>query len=163
MVIGTFKLAKAAMLVALALGLLQLLERGPREVISPWLEAAHADARGRIARKLAERLFSLDHRHLQELAVATFAYAAVFVVEGIGLLLRKTWAEYLTLGVTISFLPFEVIEIAHQPSPPKWLTLVLNVAVVVYLVARRIADYRSNLSSKEGSIAFPAATSRSKH
>ena len=146
-VIAIFKLVKAAMLVALAVGLLRIAQVGPEQSLGRWLEAAHFDAHGRMARKLVDRMFSLDLAELHELTAATLAYAAVFVVEGVGLLLRKTWAEYLTLGVTISFLPFEVIEIVRGASLPKWLTLALNFAVVAYLATRRIALGRSRPSS----------------
>ena len=137
--IAIFKLVKTAMLIALAAGLVKIVEHGPEQTIGPWFEAAHFDARGRIAAKLLQRLFTLDRTELKELTAATFVYAGVFFVEGVGLLLRKVWAEYLTLGVTISFLPFEIAELVHESSVPKWLTLVLNLVVVGYLAARRIA------------------------
>jgi len=70
------------------------------------------------------------------LAVGTFVYAAVFLVEGTGLLLRKRWAEYLTTIVTASFVPFELYEMAHTPSVLKAAGIALNVAIVVYLIVR---------------------------
>jgi uncharacterized membrane protein (DUF2068 family) len=102
----------------------------------------HVDAEGRVAGRIVAKLFSFDHKQLEELTLATFAYAAVFVVEGVGLFLRKRWAEYLTLAVTVSFLPFEIVELVREPTVPKWLTLALNVAVVVYLAVRTVARVR---------------------
>ena len=58
-------------------------------------------------------------------------------VEAIGLWRRKVWAEWLVIVVTASFLPFEVWELIRQPAPIKLAALVLNVAVLVYLVRRR--------------------------
>ena len=45
------------------------------------------------------KVSGLGHRRLEALSVGTFVYAAVFLVEGTGLLLRKRWAEYLTVLV----------------------------------------------------------------
>ena len=83
---------------------------------------------GDAALRLAERLrvrsgsacwlsWVLDHlddvtaHRLRQIGVATFFYAGLRVTEGVGLVLEKVWAEYLTVGVTMSFLPWEMYEI----------------------------------------------------
>ena len=60
----------------------------------------------------------------------------MFAVEGVGLLLEKRWAEYVTLGVTISFIPIEVYELVKHPNAIKTTTIAVNVAVVIYLALR---------------------------
>jgi len=67
---------------------------------------------------------------------ARFAYAALFLTEGTGLLLRKRWAQYFTIIVTGSFLPLEVYEFARHASVAKLLVILLNVAIIGYLVVR---------------------------
>ena len=136
--IAAFKFVKAASLVAAALGAMGLLR--PRN--ARWAEAAleHlALSRGhRLASSLAARALPfLEHssrRRIEEVAIGALLYAAVFAVEGTGLALGKRWAEYLTVAVTISFLPFESVALARHATAPRAVTLVLNVAVVVYLV-----------------------------
>jgi uncharacterized membrane protein (DUF2068 family) len=103
------------------------------------LEAA-ADATGLFwARHLVARgvakLFSLDAHERRVLGVACLAYAGVFTVEGVGLVLRKAWAEWLTVVVTGSFVPLEVYEVAHRPGWGKAVALALNLAIAAYLVA----------------------------
>jgi uncharacterized membrane protein (DUF2068 family) len=56
------------------------------------------------------------------------------LTEGIGLALRKRWAEYLTIISTASLLPLEVYEILKRASAPKIVVLLANIAIVVYLV-----------------------------
>ena len=58
------------------------------------------------------------------------------MVEGTGLVLRKRWAEWLTIVVTSSFVPFEAYELVHKPGVGKAVALVVNVAIVVYLIVR---------------------------
>jgi uncharacterized membrane protein (DUF2068 family) len=58
------------------------------------------------------------------------------LTEGIGLLLRKRWAEYFTIITTGGLVPLEIYEIARHVTAAKIVVLALNVAIVVYLVVR---------------------------
>jgi uncharacterized membrane protein (DUF2068 family) len=76
----------------------------------------------------------LDDKRLKELSIGTFFYSALFMTEGIGLSLGKRWAEYLTVVSTASLLPIELYEIAKHTTIGKLVALVINVAVVAYLI-----------------------------
>jgi uncharacterized membrane protein (DUF2068 family) len=75
-------------------------------------------------------------KQLKELSVGSFLYASIFLTEGIGLLARKHWAEYLTLISTGLFIPLEIYELAHRFTAVRLAVLVINVATVWYLAAR---------------------------
>ena len=51
-----------------------------------------------------------------------------------GLLMEKEWAEYLTLGLTVAFLPWELYELARHPDWFRLGLLLINLAVLWYLV-----------------------------
>ena len=72
--------------------------------------------------------------NLREAGILSFLYAMVCVVEGTGLMLEKRWAEYFTVILTALGLPWEIYELAHKYSPYKVGLMVINVAVLVYLV-----------------------------
>ena len=76
------------------------------------------------------------------LAGATLVYGLLESVEATGLTLRKLWAEYLTIAVTASLIPFEVFELAKEPTAAKAVTLAMNAAILVYLAVRRIKEHR---------------------
>jgi len=99
-----------------------------------WINIFQVDPNGHYVRLLLAKLSILDDRRLKELSVGTFIYSAVFLTEGVGLALGKRWAEYLTIGTTASLLPLEIYELAKRASISKVLALVINLAVVVYLV-----------------------------
>ena len=66
----------------------------------------------------------------------TIAYTAVVLTEGIGLWMRRAWAEWLTLMVTSSLVPFELWELITRPPGRRLAlgaTLVLNLLIVWYL------------------------------
>lgn len=63
-------------------------------------------------------------------------YGALEGVEAYGLWRRRRWAEWLTVVVTsLLFIP-EVWELAKRPSVFKVAALVVNVAIVAYLIKR---------------------------
>jgi uncharacterized membrane protein (DUF2068 family) len=68
--------------------------------------------------------------------VGTFFYAGLFLVEGIGLLLLKRWAEIFTVIVTASFIPLEIYHLTRQFSVMKIMVILVNTAIVVYLLWR---------------------------
>src|SRR5205085_11504877 len=64
-------------------------------------------------------------------------------VEAVGLWRQRRWAEYLTAIATAGFLPFELHELAKRVSIGRVLALVINLAVLVYLLwAKRLFGIR---------------------
>jgi uncharacterized membrane protein (DUF2068 family) len=97
-----------------------------------------------------DNLFTTSSTHLHQLAAVLLVYAVVEGVEAVGLWHLARWAEYLTFLVTASLLPFEIYEIAHRATPFKVIALVINVAVVAYLVlAKRLFGLRGGAAADE--------------
>jgi len=88
-------------------------------------------------------LFAFSVGNLYLIGVAIAAYAVMEGVEAIGLWLGQRWAEYLTFVATIVFIPLEVDELTKSISWLKIVTLVINVAIAVYLLlAKRLFGLR---------------------
>jgi len=97
-----------------------------------------------------DELFTLRSSRLHLFAAIALLYATVEGVEAIGLWYAKRWAEYLTLIVTASLLPVEVYELSEHATPFKILALVVNVAVVAYLLyAKRLFGLRGGAAADE--------------
>ena len=137
-VIADFKLIKAVVLIGAGLGALGLLKSDWNESILRVLDHLALDHGRRLASATAERAVSLltsaSTRRLTEVAAGCFAYGGIFLVEAAGLWTRKRWAEYLTSLVTASLLPFEIDALMHRLTIDRALALLLNVAVVGYLI-----------------------------
>ena len=140
LLIATFKLIKGLGLLALGIGALKLLHKDVAAEIAQWLDVLRVDPHNHYIQMLLEKLGMVDDRKLKALSVGTFFYSALFLTEGVGLALRKRWAEYLTIISTASLLPLEVYEIAKRPDAARIVVLLANIAIVVYLVreVRRI-------------------------
>ena len=131
-----FKLIKSILLVAAGIGALRLLHRDVADVVERWIDVLRVDPDNRFIHSVLVRVLTVNDRSLKEISAGTFAYAALFLTEGTGLLLRKRWAQYFTIIVTTSFLPVEVYEFARHASVAKLLVILLNVAIIGYLVVR---------------------------
>jgi uncharacterized membrane protein (DUF2068 family) len=134
MLIAVFKLIKGLSLLALGFGELHYLHRDLAHEVAHWIDLLRVDPHNHYITWLVEKVAKVDPNKLRELSVGTFFYAALFLCEGTGLALGKRWAEYVTIISTSSLLPIEVYEIFVRPSWARILILVVNIAIVVYLI-----------------------------
>ena len=76
------------------------------------------------------------------------------LAEGIGLWMRRTWGEWLTLSVTSSLIPFELWELITRPPGRRLAlgaTLALNLLIVWYLARQlRSAIARQHAQDPSG-------------
>lgn len=84
--------------------------------------------------ELLQKAVDARPRTLAWIVVALSVYAAVELVEGVGLWQLRRWGEYFAFVATGIFLPLEVYELAHKVSPLKLITFLLNLVLVLYLV-----------------------------
>jgi uncharacterized membrane protein (DUF2068 family) len=97
-----------------------------------------------------DRLFSLRSGTLHEVGIALLAYGVLEGIEAVGLWYAKRWAEYLTFIATTLLLPLEIYELTRTVSPFKVIALVINLAIVVYLLfAKRLFGLRGGAKAEE--------------
>ena len=98
-------------------------------------------------------LHDLLHLQRQTVLVLLFtaiAYAVVEGVEAVGLWRERRWAEYLTAVATAGFLPFEVHELIKRITVLRVGALVVNVAILAWLVYRkRLFGVRGGLAAEQ--------------
>lgn len=133
MAIGVIKLLKAVLFILLGIGALKLLHKDLMEEASRFIVALRFDPEGKFVNLILDKVALLNPHKLRVISYAIFAYAALDIIEGTGLVMRKRWAEYVTLVLTASFLPWECYEIFHHVTWTKVILTLINLAVVVYL------------------------------
>src|SRR4249919_3615390 len=122
--IGLLKLVKSVSLLALGIALVHWRHNDLGEVAARWLKDAwlarpHVD-------KVLVKLSLMRKETIDEFAVGSFVYSALLLVEGVGLCLRKRWAEFLTVGITASLLPFEFYELYQRVTMTRIVIIALN-------------------------------------
>jgi uncharacterized membrane protein (DUF2068 family) len=132
--IALFKLLKAITLIAVGVGALKLLHRDLQSTLDHWVAMSGLDPGNRWVERGIEKASNLTPAKVKGLGIVSFIYAGIFLTEGIGLWLMKHWAEWFTIIITSSLVPVEVYELYRHPSVTKILVLIINVAVVIYLI-----------------------------
>ncbi len=81
-----------------------------------------------------EQAFSLSPTTLLWVAVGLFGYAAIELIEAVGLWLITRWGEYFAVIATSIFLPLEVYEITEKVTAFRAIALAINIAAVLWLL-----------------------------
>ena len=136
LVIAVLKFVKGALLLTLAFGALSLLHKDVASEVEHWLDQLRIDPDNEFIGTLLSKLQLVHTKELKEMSALGAGYAALFLVEGTGLLFRKRWAEWLTIVATSSLMPLEVYELIKEFTVVRVLVVLVNAAVVLFLIYR---------------------------
>jgi uncharacterized membrane protein (DUF2068 family) len=81
-----------------------------------------------------DKAFSLSPTSLRLIALGLLLYAAIELVEAVGLWLGQRWGEYFAVVATSVFLPLEVYELTEKVTAFKAAAFAINVAAVLWLL-----------------------------
>jgi uncharacterized membrane protein (DUF2068 family) len=143
--IGVLKLVEAVLLVLVGIGAVRLLHKDVVDLVSRLLAELNFDPESRFVNLVLDKVALLNDHRLRMISTAMMSYATIHLIEGVGLLLEKTWAEYLTIIVTASFLPWEMFEVVHHVNWINLSLLIVNTVVVAYL----LYDVRKRMRARE--------------
>jgi uncharacterized membrane protein (DUF2068 family) len=135
--IAAFKLFKAASMIVLAYGISKLLN----PAFAAWLAELAAESPYPFEQNLIEHVLDFaagpnGNKHIHSLGAAALVYASIFAAEGFGLWWDKHWAEWFTVVVTASFIPFELYQLVNKPHAATVFVVAVNVAILVYFIRR---------------------------
>lgn len=137
--IAVFKLAQAVLFIAMGVGLRRLLHKDIADALENLVYHLRFNPESRLVNFILEKAASVDDKMLRRISAVFFLYAAVDFVEGTGLYLEKVWAEFVTLAITASFLPWEIYEVHRRLTWPRVSLLAIN-ALVLWYLAKLIWD-----------------------
>jgi uncharacterized membrane protein (DUF2068 family) len=94
--------------------------------------------------------FTLGTSTLTWVAAGLAGYAALQLVEGVGLWLLKRWGEYFAAVATSVFLPLEVYELTERITWLRVSAFIINLAAVAYLIySKRLFGIRGGRAAYE--------------
>ncbi|MFY9854292.1 MAG: DUF2127 domain-containing protein [Terracidiphilus sp.] len=147
--IAAFKLAQALLFVAIGVGVVRLLHKDVADVLTKAAEHLRFTPESRLVNFILKYAPLVNDQMLRRIGVVVFFYAALDLTEGIGLYLEKVWAEFLTLAITASFLPWEAFEIYRRITLVRVSLLTVNAIVLIYLLKLVMAREKRAEDSKE--------------
>ncbi len=136
-VVSVYKFAQTAVLAALGLATLRLVDPAVVSTFSAWVQDLPVGYVQHMAEKFLGWIAGgTPSSRVLLLGGALFAYAALFLVEAVGLWMQKRWAEWLTVVATATLIPPEVYECLKHPGVVLFALLAVNTAVVWLLATR---------------------------
>jgi uncharacterized membrane protein (DUF2068 family) len=147
--IGAYKLLKGLLSLIGGLLVLRLLHRDLPEIVAHWMSILSIRPHSALGHFILSKVIAIHGRQLDTLSALLFGYTVVAFVEGIGLLMRQTWAEWLTVVTTAALIPYEILEFTRRFTWVRATILVLNILVVVYLIWRIRRDRQKHRLLKE--------------
>jgi uncharacterized membrane protein (DUF2068 family) len=134
--IAIFKLIKATLFLAAGIGVLHLFNKDVGGRLEHLLDHLHVDCDNRYAQECIGQVGRMTNTNLKlaGLSMISFFYSALFGTEGVGLFLRKRWAEWFVVVVTGSLLPLEIYEIIHKVNVAKIVLTAVNLLILGYLI-----------------------------
>jgi len=134
MAIGILKLVEAIFFFLVGMGVIHFIHHDLGDAAVRLAERLKMDMDGRVMTWVLDHIDDMTAHRLRQIGAATFFYAGLRVTEGVGLLKEKAWAEYMTVGVTVSFLPWEIYEICRRLDILRVGLLITNIIVLIYLL-----------------------------
>jgi uncharacterized membrane protein (DUF2068 family) len=108
------------------------------------LQTSHRGLVGRL-----DELFSLKRGTLHLVGAGLAGFAALEAAEAVGLWFQRRWAEYLTFVATTLLLPLEIYELTSRVTWFKVTALIVNLAIVIYLLlAKRLFGVRGGSAAE---------------
>jgi uncharacterized membrane protein (DUF2068 family) len=154
-IIGGFKILGSLALFAAGIGVFRLMRSDVAETLENLAETWRLDPNSRYIDSFISWAGNIDHKHLKAIGFGTFFYAALYAVEGLGLVFERRWAGYLTVIATGSLIPLEVWEVYKKTTPTRLSVLAINVAILVYLVWKLVQEHRA-YAREDAASASPA-------
>jgi uncharacterized membrane protein (DUF2068 family) len=142
--IAIYKLSKATIVIVAAVGLRQFINRDVNQFLNDYILEHNYDPENHLVHVVTTWVDHhapyFDSHHIRFYSYVLFFCAALFIAEGIGLYLRKHWAEYLVVISTGLLLPVEFYEFWGRISGWKLGVILGNLLIVAYLIHRLILD-----------------------
>jgi len=132
--VALFEAGKGLLVLLVGLELLSLVHQGAQNVGEEIVERFHLNFARRHPRILLYAVTHLNDSNVRLLALAALAYSTVRFVEAYGLWRVRAWAEWFAIVSGGVYLPFELYELIRHPTLVKIVVLLVNAAIVAYLV-----------------------------
>jgi uncharacterized membrane protein (DUF2068 family) len=131
--VAIFEAAKGALILLAGCGALSLIHHDLQQLAEELVRHFHLDPASHYPRIFIEAADRVSDSRLWLLAALAFGYAAIHFVQGYGLWRKQRWAAWLAIAAAASYIPFEVYGLLHGVSKIKVSTLVVNIAIVLYM------------------------------
>ncbi len=147
------KLGKSFLLFGIAMGIYSLMNEDLQAEFEQFLRWVRLDPEQQFFADLGAKLQLMTASNIRWIASGTLIYGVLLLVESVGMMFRVFWAGWLAIGETAFFIPVEVYDLMRNFSFAVCVILVVNMAIVWYLVKNRNRLFHhASLATGSGSL-----------
>jgi uncharacterized membrane protein (DUF2068 family) len=128
------KLGKSFLLFGITLGIYSLMDENLVSEFERFLRWVRLDPEHQFFADLGVKLQVMTPSNVRWIASGTLLYGLLLLLESVGMMFRVFWAAWLAIGETAFFIPIEVYDLMRDFSLAVFIILVINMAIVWYLV-----------------------------
>lgn len=126
--------AKGALVLVAGFGLLTYVHKDLHHAAVQLVRHFHLNPASHYPNVFLDLSARIHDTGLWAMAAAAFIYASIRIAEAIGLWLDLRWAEWFGILTGAIYIPVEVYEITRGVAWPKIVVLIVNTAVIGYLI-----------------------------
>ncbi len=146
--VATLELAKGIVVVLAGLGVFTMRHKDIWGVAESFLEFFHVNPRHHYVGVFIDLVYRVSDVRLWNIAVIASVYVILRFVEAYGLWYIRPWAEWLAIASGSIYIPFEVADLLRGPDWFRLLIIVVNVAIVLYMLMLRLEAAKKHHAQK---------------
>jgi uncharacterized membrane protein (DUF2068 family) len=136
--VATFEFTKGIVVVLAGLGIFSMRHKDIWGLTESFLEFLHVNPHHHVVGVFIALVSRLSDVRLWKIATVAAVYAILRFVEAYGLWYASPWAEWLAIASGSIYIPFEVADLLRRPSWIRFLIVVINVGIVLYMLMLRL-------------------------
>jgi uncharacterized membrane protein (DUF2068 family) len=141
--LAVFEAAKGGIVLLLGCGVLDLIHKNLDDVAERLADVLHSSPHGKLSKLFVELATHATDGTLWVLACGALVYAAVRLIAAFGLWRKREWAQWVELLSAALYLPPDLYWLLRHPDGLKFLALVMNIAILLFMVALRVKALRA--------------------
>jgi uncharacterized membrane protein (DUF2068 family) len=137
--VASLELAKGLVVLLLGFGAVSLVHKDAWDVAEAVLRFLHVNPdHHHYAQVFPNLADNVTDKKLWAMAAGATTYSIIRFIEAYGLWGARTWAEWFALISGALYVPFEAYELARRPNPVHLAVLLINLAIVFYMLYLRL-------------------------
>ena len=138
--IALFEAAKGLLVILVGLGFVTLVKGDIGDLAEDLVRLAHLNPAHQYPKIFIDAANNLADKQMTELAMLAGAYVLLRFVQAYGLWFERVWGEWLTMFAGGLYIPLEINELVNGVTPLRMAALLINIAVVVFIVRLRLIE-----------------------
>jgi uncharacterized membrane protein (DUF2068 family) len=134
--LAAIRIVEGIILCVVAVELVEIIGRDLDALLEQWVRRVHVDPHNPIIIGALGYAREAGTTTLEEVAGLSGAFGGLNLLQGVGLWYRRAWAEYVCVLSTALFIPFEIHELILEPHVVSAGMLLVNAAIVAFLMRR---------------------------